>query len=283
MPSSTSSTRLTRPALLAPEEPPPYEFLEREPRFPALLVCDHAAARVPTSLRGLGLDARRLGEHIALDIGAAALTRWLSGRLGLPAVLTNYSRLVIDCNRRLDDPSAVVSVSAGVPVPGNRALSPQALQARAETFYWPYHRHLEQTLTALERTVESSVIISLHSFTPALNDVARPWQIGILWDKDPRLSEPLLTALAQRSELCVGDNEPYSGRHPADFTADHHGEAAGRAHVSIEVRQDLLVDPPGVARWGEILAAPLEAALAQASLYRRWQGSGAQSDQPGAD
>jgi predicted N-formylglutamate amidohydrolase len=111
------------------------------------------------------------------------------------------------------------------------------------------------------------VLLSIHSFTPKLYGVRRPWHVGLLWDKDPRLALPMLAALRRHRELLVGDNEPYSGRHPADFTIDHHAEPAGLAHVGIEIRQDLINDVSGQRRWAELLGEALESVLADPELF----------------
>jgi predicted N-formylglutamate amidohydrolase len=258
--------------LLGPHEPPPFELLAVRPQRPALLVCDHAAARMPEALGTLGLPPAKLADHIALDIGAAALTRALVDQLQIPAVLAAYSRLVVDCNRRLDDPTVIPVISDGTPVPGNAGLDHQQRTLRAETLYWPYHHAVRDQLANLERQAPAPAFIAIHSFTPTMNGASRPWDIGILWDKDPRMPGPVMARLRQMEGLHVGDNEPYSGRHPADFTVDHHAEAEGLPHVSIEVRQDLITTAEGVELWAGRLAAALAPILDDPDLYVHWSG-----------
>lgn len=264
--------------LLQPDEPPACEVIDRRPQRPALLVCDHASARVPRQLANLGLPSEALADHIALDIGAAALTRLLSERLGLPAVLTRYSRLVVDCNRRLDDPTAFPSRSDGYAVPGNTGLDEAERARRTEALYWPYHHRVRDYLASLEAAAPAPALIAIHSFTPMFEGARRPWQVGVLWDKDPRLPAPLMAALAADESLCVGDNQPYSGRHPADFTIDHHAEAEGLPHVSIEVRQDLVTTLDGVEAWADRLSHALEPILDDPGLYTHWTGTGPAGD-----
>lgn len=226
--------------------------------FPVLLTCDHASSRVPASLGALGLSVADLQRHIALDIGAADLTRRLATLLRVPAVLTGYSRLVVDCNRHLEDPSAFPASSDGSVVPGNVGLSAAQCSARAEALYRPYHGAISRLLDGLGPLPG---LVAVHSFTPHFDGFARPWHVGVLWDGDERLSAPLLTALRTTGEWCIGDNEPYSGRYPAGYTMDAHAESRGLPHVSIEVRQDLLATPEGVARWAALLASALRAIL----------------------
>jgi predicted N-formylglutamate amidohydrolase len=241
------------PSLLADADPAPVEVLDGEGSVPALLTCDHAGNAVPAALNGLGLAPGLIERHIGWDIGAASVTRLLSQQLGAPAILTAYSRLVIDCNRDPADPSSIPEMSDGTVVPGNRGLSPAA-RARRQRF------HAAGSAPAL---------LSIHSFTPVMNGTARPWHVGILWDADPRLPVPLLAALRADPSLVVGDNEPYSAREPAGYTVRHHAASEGLPHVAIELRQDLIADASGAAAWAARLAAALAPLLATPGLYRR--------------
>ena len=255
---------------LAPGEPQPFEVIDAEAAYPALLVCDHATNRIPKCLGGLGVSPVDLETHFALDIGAANVTRVMSVSMSLPAVLSGYSRLVVDCNRRLDDPTAFPPYFEEIFIPGNQGLTHEDRQARANALYWTYHRAVRDRLTALEALASAPAMIAIHSFTPLLNGQRRPWDIGILWDKDPRIPLPLLEALRRDPGIVVGDNEPYSGKHPHDFTIDYHAEEAGLAHVSIEIRQDLIATIEGANRWAGILAEALLPILADPDLYTNW-------------
>jgi predicted N-formylglutamate amidohydrolase len=258
----------TRSALLAPGDPPPFDLYRPEAASRVLIVCDHASRAFPAALGRLGLSEAASLRHIAWDIGAAALARALSDRLGAPAVLAGYSRLVIDCNRRLEDPSCFVTLADGDPVPGNVGLTPEEIRARAEAFHEPYHKAIGTRLHDISRRGQVPALVAVHSFTPSMRGRPRPWHVGILWDKDGRVALPLIERLRAEPGLLVGDNEPYSGRHPADYTVDRHAESAGLPHVCLEVRQDELTDAAGVARWSDILGRTLGALLADESLYR---------------
>ena len=205
------------------------------------------------------MAAADLDRHIAVDLGAAALTRALTAVLQVPAILSGYSRLVVDCNRHLNDPSAFPEISDGVVIPANRALAAAERGARADALYWPYHAALAGALMSLG---PGPALVAIHTFTPELTGLARPWQVGILWDEDDRLAASLVAGLRADGRLCVGDNEPYSGRYPAGYTIDAHAESRGLPHVSIEVRQDLLVTPDGVRRWAALLSSALRPILA---------------------
>ena len=254
--------------LLGPADPPPFEFIDRRGRSRRLVVADHAGNAVPAGLHGLGLGRDVFRRHIAVDIGSRALAALLAERLGASLVLANYSRLVVDLNRHLDDPGAFIPESDGVVIPGNQDLSAAQKRRRADAIHRPYHNAIADLIDDFMQQGSLPAIISMHSFTPALANVVRPWHIGVLWDKDPRIALPLLARLRQDPALIVGDNEPYSGRHPSDYTVDHHGEGRGVANVSIEVRQDLLGDSDGIERWTSILVEALSEILADETLYK---------------
>jgi predicted N-formylglutamate amidohydrolase len=239
-------------SLLAPDEPGPYRVINPLSERPVLLVCDHASFRFPRSLGDLGLDPFARRCHLAVDIGAGPVTERLAETLGATAVLHNYSRLVVDCNRQLMDPSAFLEYGDGILVIGNRNLHQDEKDLRADTLYWPYHRAIDEQVQRLGALGTPPVLISIHSFTPVLNGESRPWEMGVLWDKDEATRHVFLDGL-RAAGFAVGDNEPYSGKAPQDFTIDHHAEEIGLPHVGIEVRQDLVDNMAGVARVAEVM------------------------------
>lgn len=234
---------------------------------PQLVVCDHASRRIPRSLGHLGLSPEDRRSHIATDLGAGDLALALSARLNTTALLCNYSRLVVDCNRALTDASAFLETSAGVEVPGNRNLSDEHKAWRAAAIHRPYHEAIDRELDRLNTFVEAPVLISIHSYTRVLEGVDRRWDCGVLWDLDPRIAFPLLDGLRATGELLVGDNEPYSGRHKEDYTVDHHAEGRRFPYAAMEVRQDLLDSPAKVESMAGRLHQVLEPILSDASLY----------------
>jgi len=257
--------------LLAGDEPPPFEVANAGGAAPLVLVCDHASNRVPRALRQLGLTAAALGEHIGWDIGAAAVARHIARRFDAPLALTGYSRLVIDCNRALDDPSSIPAESDGVAVPGNRGLSPEEPARRAEALFHPYHAAVDDLVVARAKRDVAIAVISIHSFTPVFASQRRPWHVGVLWNQDGRIAIPLLGALRGHAELVIGDNEPYSGRDAVGYTVRQHAERRGLAHVALEIRQDLIAGADGAARWAAIVGDALGDALPAAGVIMRGQ------------
>ena len=239
-------------SLLAPDEPGPYRVLNPLADKPILLVCDHASCRFPQSLGDMGLDPFARRCHLAIDIGAGPLTERLAASLNVTAVVQNYSRLVVDCNRQLMDPGAFLEYGDGILVPGNRNLRQADKELRASALYWPYHVAIGDQVERLNALGPAPAFISIHSFTPVLNGESREWQMGVLWDKDDATRKIFLEGLREAGYQ-VGDNEPYSGKAPQDFTIDHHAEEIGLPHVGIEIRQDLIDDDEGVAEVAEVM------------------------------
>jgi predicted N-formylglutamate amidohydrolase len=263
---------LAAPAtLIGPNDPPAFELFNPEGTAPMLFVCDHAGRAIPAALGRLGLDETALARHIAWDIGVAEVTRALARRFDAPAALSTYSRLVIDCNRRLEHPTSIPAVSDDVAVPANQALTPAARQARAEACFFPYHRAIDGLLERFAQRGVAPVFLSMHSFTPVFQGFERPWHVGVLWDKDPRLPLPLLAALREEPGLVIGDNEPYTGRNRHGYSIPMHAEARGLAHALLEIRQDLIDTRHGVAEWTERLERALRSVLADPALHRAEQ------------
>ena len=220
-----------------------------------LLLCDHATNIVPEEVAGgdLGLPPQEMARHIAWDIGAAGVTEALSGLLDAAALLTRFSRLVIDPNRGEDDPTLVMRLYDGTLVPANRAVGPAEIERRLEAFHRPYHRAVAAAIERLAAAGRAPALVAIHSFTPRLKGRApRPWQVGILWHRDGRIALPLIARLRAEG-FCVGDNEPYSGELEGD-TMSRHGTRNRLPHALIEIRQDLIADPEGQRSWAERLA-----------------------------
>lgn len=254
--------------LLTADDPLPVTVLNPGGRSPLLLVCDHASHAVPAALGDLGLPAVERLRHIGWDIGAALVTAHLAERFDAAAVLSGFSRLVIDCNRAPGDVSSIPGVSDGTVIPGNQALDEDDINARLDACFWPYHQIIAARIAQARHDGIVPVVVAIHSFTPCLSCTGgpRPWQLGVLWNHDPRLAVPLIARLREAGH-CVGDNEPYSGR-DTSYTVETHAAAAGLPHVLIELRQDLLADPAGCAHWAQVFGEALAPLLARPELAR---------------
>jgi predicted N-formylglutamate amidohydrolase len=246
--------------LLAPDEPPPFTIIAPTAPSEWVITCDHASNRVPRALGTLGVSDAERARHIGWDIGAAAVTRLLSARLDAWAILTGYSRLVIDCNRRPDVASSIPKRSENTEVPGNMGISADHARLRCTALFEPYHAAIAAELDMRRDAGRPAVIVAMHSFTPVYDGVARPMHAGVLYNRDARLARPLLDLLRAEPGLVVGDNEPYRVTDDSDYGIPVHGERRGLPHVELEVRQDLIAHPAGQEEWAERLARLLTAA-----------------------
>lgn len=238
----------------------PFEILDGDCDKAMVLLADHATNIVPEAYARLGLPESAFTRHIAYDIGVEGLTRKLSASLGVPAVLTRFSRLLIDPNRGEDDPTLVMQISDGAVIPGNYPLPAEERERRLNAYHRPYHRAVAETLEKVaEASGRAPLVISLHSYTPAWKNVPRPWHAAILWDSDFRAAGRLIAHLRAAGDILVGDNEPYDGALKND-TMYRHCTKNGTPHALLEVRQDLIGDEAGIESWAHRLH-PIFAAM----------------------
>lgn len=234
-----------------------YEIVAATRTTPLILLCDHASSAIPPEYGDLGLPAAQFARHIAYDIGARDLTLGLAARLGAAAVLSRFSRLLIDPNRGLDDPTLIMRISDGAAVPGNREVDAAERQRRIARFHAPYHRAVADTIRNVQGQAMVPLIVSIHSFTPVWRGWARPWHVGILWDRDEAIAQAMIRGFAAQPGLVVGDNEPYHGALEGD-TLNTHGTRPGLPHALIEIRQDLIAAKSGVDEWVERVVRVIE-------------------------
>ena len=228
---------------------------------PFVIVCDHASNRIPQKYGDLGLSAMERVSHIAWDPGALAVSRALSDRLDAPLVQSTVSRLIIDCNRDLDAPDLIWTLSEATRIAANETVDGAERQYRIEHFHRPYHASIETLLEARRHAGQESILICLHSFTPVYHGVARPWPIGLIHGVDTRYTEAVFNALlAEEPGLNVGWNEPYAALNGVTLTLERHGDGRGLDATMIEIRHDEILEPAGVTVWSDRLARCLVAA-----------------------
>jgi predicted N-formylglutamate amidohydrolase len=262
------STRRVSEPLVAPSLTPSFEILPGRTDAGLLLICDHAVNSIPEPYGTLGLPPEELERHIAYDIGALSVTRELSRRLGVPAVAAMFSRLLIDPNRGLDDPTLIMRISDGAVVPGNRRIDDGEQERRVRQYYSPYHAAIDSLIETCMASGVPPVLLSIHSFTESWKGVPRPWHAAVLWDRDYRFSVPLLEALRADKSILVGENEPYDGKLAGDCMWQH-GTRRGLAHTIVEVRQDLIRDEADQRAWAQRIAVAVKSVLARPELRER--------------
>ena len=251
------------PGLLGPDDPDPVTVIRAEGTSPFLLTCELAGRAFPAGLGTLGVSDADLDRHIAWDIGAAEVARRMSAILDAHLIMQNYSRLLVDCNRSPEHGDFIPAVSEWTEVPGNRNLSAEDRDARESRIYRPFHDVVTAALDRRKEAGRDSVLVAMHSFTPVFKGVARPWHVGLLFNRDDRLGRLLAEEIARRDDLCLGINQPYAISDATDFTIPHHGERRGIPHIEFEVRQDLIAAADGQQRWAEDLAEWLTRCLSR--------------------
>ncbi|WP_299361483.1 N-formylglutamate amidohydrolase [uncultured Paracoccus sp.] len=217
-----------------------------------LITCDHASNHVPSWVNGgdLGIAQADMDRHIAYDVGAAGLALALAEQLDAPAILSHFSRLVIDPNRGEDDPTLLMRLYDGTVIPANRHADGAERERRLRDLYRPYHT----ALAGIAATHPHRAICAVHSFTPRLRGrSSRPWAVGILYShRDERLGPAMVQACRDQGWV-TGDNQPYAGHLDGD-SIDRHALAHGRPNLLIEVRNDLIRDDAGQQVWADRLA-----------------------------
>ncbi len=236
----------------------PFDIIEGDRRRGVVLLADHARRALPQEYGDLGLPSQEFDRHIAYDIGVEAVTRELAGLLDAPAVIANFSRLLIDPNRGEDDPTLIRQLYDGTVIAANYPMSAEEREKRLDLYYRPYHDAVGAMISSVaEASGAPPFIFSVHSFTPSMQGLERPWHVGVLWDRDDRVARPLMDMLAADKSLVVGDNEPYDGALRGD-TMFRHAIVNGFAHALIEIRQDLIAGQQGALAWAARLAPIVE-------------------------
>jgi predicted N-formylglutamate amidohydrolase len=257
-------------------DPDPVRVHGEDRRSPFLLLCDHAGNSIPEHLGSLGLSAEQLRDHIAWDVNAWAQTVDLADLLGAMAIGQSYSRLVIDCNRRVTAGDSIAEVSDTVVIPGNLGISPRERRQRAEAIMMPYHQRIADELAGNPGS-GPSCIVSMHTFTRCLaNDRPRPWHVGVMSGPDDRMRSRVLRYFREaRPDLPVGDNEPYVIKAEENYTLPVHAEAAGRPYVQFELRNDLFGKPASRRDICRLLADAVRTALEDLDANGLLAGPGA--------
>ena len=249
-------------ALLQDNDPAAVVIHNGQGRSPYIFTCEHAGRAIPTRLGDLGIGASDRERHIAWDIGAAATARRIAEAVDAPLVLQQYSRLVIDCNRPADSQESIPLVSDGTSIPGNDAIHRAEREARHLEVHRPFHQAVETLLDERMARRAHPILIAFHTFTPALavNPAPRPWDMGLLYNRDDRLARLFDGVLCEMEHgFSVAHNEPYSVCDETDYTLPVHGESRGICNLLLEVRNDHVSDEHGIAKWSEFLGAVLRA------------------------
>ncbi|MFO0992326.1 MAG: N-formylglutamate amidohydrolase [Hyphomicrobiales bacterium] len=240
----------------------PFEIVNAAGRAPLVIACDHASNAVPPEIGDLGVSDADMQRHIAWDIGAAAISRHLAKAFDAPAILCGTSRLVIDCNRQLRDPTLIPAISDGTPVPTNERLSLEQRAQRISAYFDSYHNACREILDARCGSGRRPLFLAVHSMTDRMKGKFRPWDIALSSNENRRATDPALVVLRQTDGIVVGDNEPYDMNVDEDYSTPEHALSRGLHYLQVEFRQDMVATPQGQRRFAEIFAPAVTAAIA---------------------
>lgn len=245
--------------LLRAGDPDPVEWVLPDSDAPLLLLCEHAGQAIPARLGDLGLAEGMIARHIGWDIGAERLARALAVKLGAPLIVQRYSRLVIDCNRPPGTPGSIPEISDHVPIPGNQGLDAAARALRKVAIFDPLDRAIAEGFARAPRRAA----FSIHSFTRQLHKgPRRVWDAGVLSRSDLSTARRLVDAIrAAAPDLHLAINQPYRIEDEGDWFIPRHAETRRLRHGLIEICNDQLSDAGGIARWCDLLAGAIGAAL----------------------
>jgi predicted N-formylglutamate amidohydrolase len=226
------------------------EEIEGDSDCRVVFTCEHASNALHEPWRWPDADRWLVDTHWASDIGAAAFTRRVASLMNAPAVLSKFSRLLIDPNRPLDSDTLFRQNADGHQVHLNEGLLDAERQQRIDRFYHPYHA----AVSAMIERSAGDTVFSIHTFTDNYEGDARTLEIGVLFDDDEEPAYRLIRHLEGHG-FHVLANEPWSGKGGLAYSPVRHAKEFGWTALEIEARQDLIIQRPFAHRLAEALAS----------------------------
>ncbi|WP_170388108.1 N-formylglutamate amidohydrolase [Ruegeria atlantica] len=236
----------------------PVEILNGMGQGRVVLLCEHACHRIPAVYDGLGLTEADSLSHAAWDPGARSLSIELSRALDAPIVASTVSRLVYDCNRPPEAPSAMPERSEQIVVPGNAGLTQSQRDDRTTAVYEPF---CAAVANVLDGRGPETVVVTVHSFTPVYFGQNRTVELGLLHDEDSRLVDAMLDHVGRLPHRRIERNEPYGPADGVTHSLRLHALSRGLPNVMLEVRNDLLRTDEQIAVMADEILALLQPAL----------------------
>jgi predicted N-formylglutamate amidohydrolase len=231
---------------------------------PLVLTCEHASNRLPHGLRPRSATERALLQtHWAWDIGAWDVARRVARLTGAAAIGGTVSRLIVDLNRPVADPSLVRREAEGIRLSWNARLQPRQIERRMLTWHLPYHDAIDRTILRLATRGVRPLLLAVHSFTPVYGGRRRDFDMGVLFDRSRKPAIALARAL-RRAGFRVRYNQPYSGLKGMMYSIHRHGTHHGLPCLELEMNQEQLAAPGAAAR----LAPKIARALSRARRSR---------------
>lgn len=232
-----------------------------EARTEFILVCEHASNFIPADLDELNVSEKVVNSHVGWDLGALAVAKKMAKSLNAPLVASGISRLVYDCNRPPEAPSATPAKCEVYDIIGNQNLSEAARDKRTQKYYLPFYNLLTQTIKDQTLKNNQPVIVTIHSFTGIYYGKPRDVEIGILHDDDTKFADAMLDAAKNDDKFNFERNKPYGPEDGVTHTLKLHGLENGLMNVMIEVRNDLIANQQDQAMVAETLSKYIQEAL----------------------
>ncbi|MDY6868962.1 MAG: N-formylglutamate amidohydrolase [Chloroflexota bacterium] len=217
----------------------------------ALIVsCEHAGNKIPSKYRYLFKGRRGLLEtHRGYDIGARDLTETISSRMNIRAYSQDISRLLIDLNRSLDNPSVFSDFVSH--------LDEELRESLVREYYLPYRKEITNAIRVLVAGGTPVLHLSVHTFTPVLHGEERDTDVGILFDPGRKLEEDfgqrwVRELKAQLPYLNYRMNYPYLGTMDG-FTTTLRKNLSEDEYLGIELEvSQRFTEPDRTKEWAEI-------------------------------
>lgn len=160
-----------------------------------IITCEHASNNIPTELEYLFASTKAqndLSSHLGIDIGAKNAALYIEDFFKCPIQLADYSRLLIELNRTLGNKQVFSKYS--------QTLETDIKNKIINNIYLTYRNKVENLIKKHISTNNRVIHLSIHSFTPVLNNQTRLTDIGLLYD--PKRS--------YEKELCSSVKHIYS-------------------------------------------------------------------------
>jgi predicted N-formylglutamate amidohydrolase len=174
-----------------------------------VLTCEHGGNVVPKEYVSLFKNNTAvLKTHRSFDLGAFDVFNALK-------TLSNFSksniisRLLIELNRSLHHKHLFSEFSKNLSITEKQQLINQ--------YYLPYRNDIENMIKSYIEHGETVLHLSVHSFTPILNNVQRNCDIGLLYDSTNKIEKQFCKQLKDsikklNPDLNVRYNYPYLGK-----------------------------------------------------------------------
>lgn len=174
-----------------------------------IITCEHGGNKIPKKYSYLfSSNENILTTHKGYDFGALKLAEEIFKKAGDYFYYSQASRLLVDLNRSITNKNLFSGFT--------KKLSRKEKDELLKKHYFPFRNKVENQIRELIKQKNIIIHISVHSFTPVLNNKVRNADIGLLFD--PKRKKEKDFAVLFRNEfslleanLKIRFNYPYLG------------------------------------------------------------------------